>query len=98
MSSPEETLLLDKYQLQKQKQKTKNKLQVTFYFAEQIISTNTYRPIKNKGGYLFMPSPLEGVTAKRRKRKALIIVIVIFRDWLSIQLRYELEVLVPDAV
>ena len=71
---------------------------MTFYFDEQIISTNTYRPIKNKGGYLFMPSSLEGITAKRRKRKALIIVIVIFRDWLSIQLRYELEVLVPDTV
>lgn len=45
-----------------------------------------------------MPSPLEEVTSTRRKTKALIIVIVIFRDWLSIQLRFELEFLVPDTV
>ena len=88
---------MTKYQLPKKK-KTKTKTPVTFYFAEQIISTDTYWPIKNKGGYLFMPSPLEEVTSTRRKRKALIIVIVIFRDWLSIQLRFELEFLVPDTV
>lgn len=43
-----------------------------------------------------MPSPLEEVTSTRRKTKALIIVIVIFRDWLSIQLRFELGISVPD--
>ena len=87
---------MTKYQLQKKKKKKKT--QVTFYFAEQIISTDTYWPVKNKGGYLFMPSLLEEVTATRIKRKAFIIVIVIFRDWLSIQLRFELEILGPDTV
>ena len=47
--------MLDKIPATKKKTKTKTKTPVTFYFAEQIISTDTYWPIKNKGGYLFMP-------------------------------------------
>lgn len=53
--------------------------------------------IKNKGGFIHA-TLLEKAIAKRRKRKVLIIVAAGFIGWLSIHLRFELEVLVPDIV
>lgn len=55
-------------------------------------------PVKNKGGYLFTPPLLEEARMASRGRKVSITVVAAFKGWLSIQLRFELEILVPDTV
>lgn len=55
-------------------------------------------PVKNKGGYLFIPPPLEEARTKSNGRKVSIPVAAAYKGWLSIQLRFELEIQVPDTV
>lgn len=55
-------------------------------------------PVKNKGGYLFTPPPVVEARTASRGRKVSITVVAAFKSWLNIQLRFELEILVPDIV
>lgn len=77
-------LLPDKI-LATQKRKRKKKTQVSFYFADLILSTDTYllASEKIKVVYLLMPLPLEEARTKRRN-KVLITVGAAFKGWLSI--------------